>query len=342
MIDGCIEGVYVGVMSGYDLGMLRVFVLVYETGSVTAASQRLYLSQPSVSYTLRKLRTHFGDQLFQRRGHRLEPTPVAEELYPKLRRLLESLDDVMAGDAGFHPPSSTRRFRLLMTDVGVGGLLPPILHSVRNQAPGVTLEVETLNLRTAVQGLRTGVADAAICTTRLEGSDIRRDLLFEQAYVGLCSVDHPRIGESPTLGAYEAEEHVTVAVSTGHTALDLRVSELGINRRLAVVIPTFSSLPNLLEGSDLLSYAPTGLASRLVSRNAVRTFPLPFDVPITQIALYTLRRELPSAELDWLRHTIQEAVQSGRTAPQAGIDSGGQDATLPRAPAHPSPRLLDT
>jgi DNA-binding transcriptional LysR family regulator len=319
MVDCHIDAVYVCLMADYDIGMLRVFVLVYETGSVTAASQRLYVSQPSVSYTLRKLRTHFGDPLFQRRAHGLEPTPMAEELYPKLRRLLESLDDVMAGAAGFHPGSSTRRFRLRMTDVGVSGLLPLILRHVRSRAPGVTLEVETLNISTAVQDLRTGTADVLICTTRLDDADILRDLLFEQAYVGLCSVSHPRISGAPTLDAYEAEEHVTVAVSTGHTALDLRVRELGITRRLAAVVPTFTSLPNLLEDSELLSYAPTGVANRLVSRDELRAFTLPFDVPITQVALYTLRRELPSIELDWFRHVIMEAVQVGRVARQADV-----------------------
>ena len=303
-------------MASYDLGMLRVFVLVYETGSVTHASERLFISQPSVSYTLRKLRSHFSDPLFQRKGHGLEPTVKAKELYPKLRHLLESLDDIMETPGEFSPAVSSRRFRLRMTDVGVSGLLPSILRSVREQAPGVMLEVEALNLATVLHDLRTGAADAAICTTRLDESDIRRDLLFNQEYVGLCAADHPRISEEPALGAYEDESHVAVATSTGHTALDVRVRELGINRRVSVVIPTFSSLPDLLEGSELVSYAPTGVASRLIRRHGVRAFTLPFDVPVTQVAMYTLRRELPAAEMEWLRHTLMSSVQT-RHSPAA-------------------------
>ena len=311
-------------MSSYDLGMLRVFVLVYETGSVTHTSERLFISQPSVSYTLRKLRAHFGDTLFQRKGHRLEPTRLAHELYPKLRRLLESLDDIMETPGEFSPAVSGRRFRLRMTDVGVSGLLPSILRSVRSQAPGVTLEVEALNLATVLHDLRTGAADAAICTTRLDESDIRRDLLFNQEYVGLCAADHPRISEAPALGAYEDEEHVAVATSTGHTALDVRVRELGINRRVSVVIPTFSSLPDLLEGSELVSYAPTGVASRLIRRHEVRSFRLPFDVPVTQVAMYTLRRDLPAADLEWLRSTLMASVQTRHAqAPNSVRVAGG-------------------
>jgi DNA-binding transcriptional LysR family regulator len=296
-------------MAEYDIGMLRVFLLVYETGSVTTTAERLFISQPSVSYTLRKLRGHFGDPLFVRRGQRLEPTPVAEERYPKLRRLVESMDEVMSNSAAFRPEKSTRRFRLRMTDVGVSGLLPRILQRVRSEAPRMVLDVESLNLATVVQDLRSGATDAAICTTRLDEADLQRDLLFTQDYAGLRPVGHPRIGDRPTLEEYEAEEHVTVAVSTGHTALDRRVREAGIQRKVALIVPTFSALPALLEGTDLLSYAPTSVANRLVGLGKVQTFELPFEVPLTEIALYTVRRELPSAEFDWFRGALVSALR---------------------------------
>lgn len=300
-------------MAHYDLGMVRVFVLVYETGSVTATAEHLFLTQPSVSYTLRKLRTHFADPLFRRRGHTLEPTPVAEDLYPKLKRLLESLDEAMEGAADFHPTSSTRRFRLRMTDVGVSGLLPSMARQLRQQAPGILLEVETLNLATAVDELRSGQTDAVICTALLEGADIRRDLLFEQAYAGLRAAGHPRISDTPTLEAYQAEQHVGVTPSSGHTALERRAGELGISRRVVLVVPNFSALPNLLRDTDLLSYAPSAVADRLAGQSVLQTFRLPFEVPMTQVALYTLRRELPSPDLEWLRSTLVATLQAGRT-----------------------------
>ncbi|QEE60387.1 LysR family transcriptional regulator [Salinibacterium sp. dk2585] len=295
-------------MAAYDIGMLRVFVLIYETGSATLAAERMSISQPSVSYTLRKLRNHFGDVLFQRHGQRLEPTPVADELYPRLRRILESMDEIMASSATFSPATSRRHFRLRMTDVGIGGLLPRLLHRVRSEAPHVALEVELLNLPSIVQDLRSGSTDAAIFSTRLDAPDLLREALFRQRYIGICPIDHPRIGEHPTLAEYEAEQHVTVAISTGHTALDQKVRELGVQRTVALVVPTFSSLPSLMEGTDLLSYAPTSVANRLVRQGGVRTFPLPFEVPMSEIALYTIRRELPSAEFDWFRRTIVEAL----------------------------------
>lgn len=295
-------------MPDYDIGMMRAFVLVYETGTVTAAAERLFMSQPSVSYTLRRLRALFGDQLFVRRGQRLEPTPVAEELYPKLRRLLESADEVMAGAAAFRPETSTRHFRMRMTDVGLSGLLPRIFARLRAEAPGIVLDVEALNLSTVVEELRAGLADAVICTTRLDAPDLLREPLFTQEYAGICAEDHPRIGDAPTRSEYEAELHVAVATSTGHRAFDERVRELGIERHVSLVIPSFSALLNIIPGTDLLSYAPASVAGRLAETGQLRTFTMPFDLPVTEISLYTLRRELPSAEFDWFRETLIDAL----------------------------------
>lgn len=312
-------------MGSYELGMLRVFILIYETGSVTLASEQLFISQPSVSYTLRKLRKHFNDPLFQRRGNQLEPTTTAQSLYPKLRRLVGSLDDVMSGPTSFTPSTSTRRFQLRMTDVGVSGLLPPILHAVRKQAPQVTLDVETLDVTTVANELRTGRADAAICTTPLIEDDIARQVLFSEHYVGLCAAEHPRIFEEPTLQEYEDEDHVAVAPSTGHTSLDLRLRELKVHRRVVAVIPTFSALPHLLEGSDLISYVPSSVARRFIGRHAVRSFRLPVELLRTEVAVHTLKREIPSAYMEWFNNLLHECMQSrideALKSPGAAADS---------------------
>lgn len=320
-------------MSTYELGMLRVFILVYETGSVTLASERLFISQPSVSYTLRKLRTHFNDPLFQRRGNQLEPTALAQSLYPKLRRLVGSLDELMSGPADFDPRTSTRRFHLRMTDVGVSGLLPPILHAIRAQAPRVTVHVETLDITTVATELRTGRADAAICTTPLIEEDIARESLFSEHYVGLCAAEHPRISEAPTLPEYEDEDHVAVAPSTGHTSLDLRLRELKVRRKVVAVIPTFSALPHLVEGSDLISYAPSSVVRRFIGRHAVRSFALPVELLRTEVAIHTLRREIPSAEILWFNNLLHESMAS-RTDDSLRLEAAarGSHFTQPATP----------
>ena len=64
-------------MSSMDLNVVRTFVTVYETGSVTAAARLLHLTQPTVTHALNKLRRQMNDELFVRSRTGVTPTAVA-------------------------------------------------------------------------------------------------------------------------------------------------------------------------------------------------------------------------------------------------------------------------
>src|SRR5690554_6495692 len=99
-------------MAHTDLNLVRTFVLLYETRSVTLASQRLFVTQPSVSYALARLREHFNDRLFVRSREGKEPTIVAQQLYPPLRHALSQLEATLESSREFSPGDCHQRFRL--------------------------------------------------------------------------------------------------------------------------------------------------------------------------------------------------------------------------------------
>lgn len=61
------------------MNLLRTFLEIYEAKSVTRAAQELSLTQPTVSYTLARLREQLGDPLFVRGTGGLEPTARADD-----------------------------------------------------------------------------------------------------------------------------------------------------------------------------------------------------------------------------------------------------------------------
>src|SRR5258706_6641005 len=77
-----------------DLNLLRVFAVVADSGSVTEAAKRLYLTQPAVSAALRRLQTNVGAPLFARSGRGLQLTSpgtrLRETLHPHLERLVQA------------------------------------------------------------------------------------------------------------------------------------------------------------------------------------------------------------------------------------------------------------
>ena len=62
-----------------DLNLMKVLKAVVEEGNTHAAADALGISQTSVSRALAKLRETFGDQLFIRKAHGVEPSELAEK-----------------------------------------------------------------------------------------------------------------------------------------------------------------------------------------------------------------------------------------------------------------------
>jgi DNA-binding transcriptional LysR family regulator len=70
------------------LTQLAAFVCVVRRGSVTAAAEELFVTQPSVSAAVAALERELGGALFRRTGRRLEPTAMGSALLPFAERLL--------------------------------------------------------------------------------------------------------------------------------------------------------------------------------------------------------------------------------------------------------------
>ena len=76
------------------LRQLNVFLTVCRTGSMTAAAEELFMTQPAVSQTIRELEDHYGTRLFDRFPRRLEITESGKTLRRSAERVLDSLEDL--------------------------------------------------------------------------------------------------------------------------------------------------------------------------------------------------------------------------------------------------------
>lgn len=78
-----------------NLEWYRTFKAVYQTGSLTAASKALFVSQPNVSQHLSALEAHIGKTLFERKP-RLVPTDYGKLFYTQVVEAVEKLENVEA------------------------------------------------------------------------------------------------------------------------------------------------------------------------------------------------------------------------------------------------------
>jgi len=75
-----------------DFHHLKIFAAVYQLKSFTKASEKLNISQPTISEHIKNLETEFSCRLFDRLGRRIAPTPKADKLYPDVIRLLDGVE----------------------------------------------------------------------------------------------------------------------------------------------------------------------------------------------------------------------------------------------------------
>lgn len=269
-----------------DLNLVRVFTAIYETRSVSGAADRLYITQPSASYALARLRNETNDELFKRSRKGMEPTPTAVQLYKVFKKSLTGIEKAVAETRTFSPATSQHKFRLALSDLGELLLLPKLVTHLRRVAPNIELEVIPVDMNRLDEWLLTGRIDAALCSRNESVSSAQRELMVYERYVCLLNVDHPRIGEQLSLEEYMQEQHVIVSATSGHHIVEDRLKEYGIDRHVAVEVPHFAALGELIASSELLVTLPSSAAKIYARRGNGRMLELPFHVPNQEVFLY--------------------------------------------------------
>ncbi|KUY26618.1 MAG: LysR family transcriptional regulator [Flavobacteriaceae bacterium] len=90
----------------WNLEWLRTFKAIYETGTLSAAAQELFISQPGVSLHLNSLEAFTGNKLFDRLARKMVPTEKGKILY---NYILDSMKKLEEGEQHFHKRTQSER-----------------------------------------------------------------------------------------------------------------------------------------------------------------------------------------------------------------------------------------
>src|SRR3954453_9238441 len=123
-----------------DLNLLVALDALLLEGNVSRAAMRIGLSQPATSHALQRLRDLIRDPLLVRNGARMELTPRALALRGPLAQALDQVRSLFVPD-DFDAARSERHFRLMMPDLAVELLMPPLMAKVTKLAPNLTIDV---------------------------------------------------------------------------------------------------------------------------------------------------------------------------------------------------------
>ena len=151
-----------------DTTLIRSFVTVAETGSMTAAANALHLTQGAVSQQIKRLEDAFACPLFERDRRGLKLTGAGERLLGKARRLLALNDEIWAE---ITTPAFTGEVRLGMPYDLLTTCLPPILKTYAQEYPHVDVSLVCLTSPLLAKALAAGEIDLAIIEEPVGRSD---------------------------------------------------------------------------------------------------------------------------------------------------------------------------
>lgn len=291
-----------------DLNLIRVFVAIYETGGLSAAGERLHVSQPAVSYSLSRLRDLLGEPLFRRTREGMVPTFFSTQLYEKFRKAIRDIEETLESTREFTPARATQRFRIAMSDVGEIFFLPHIMQRLQAYAPDVEIDILEVEIARLEDWLRTNKVDAAVGNRGAVSIDSAAETLFVDHYVCLASRAHPRIGAVLTMQEYLAERHILVTPETGHNLVEERLAELGCTRKIALRLPHFSVLPELVAKTDLLLTIPSRVAALFATQHEVKALDLPFKVRALDVMLRWPKHSETIPAQRWLISMLKECL----------------------------------
>lgn len=293
-----------------DLNLIKIFLAIYETGSVSGAAQRVHLTQPSVSYSLSRLRSLLNDPLFHRTRDGMQPTFSADKFYETFRTSLMNIELAIASTSEFNPLLSRRTFRIALSDLGEVFLLPILMKKFRALAPNISIEVVSMEVNQVEDWLFKGRIDAAVGNLTFLKGKVDYLSIFEEFYTCLVCAQHPRIGKQLTLDQFLNEYHVSVSRTTGHSLVEDILKKLEISRHVSLTIPHFSVLPSIIPDSEVIACLPSRVAGMFAKNGNTKVMKIPLDLPKFEVGVYWANQLEDTVAQQWLTQTIHQELKN--------------------------------
>ncbi len=182
------------------LKQLRAFCHAARTGSVSAAADKIFLSQPTVSLQIQALEREFDTVLFERRGPKIRLTPEGQLLFEMAAPLVEGMDrlhDAFAVQCGRVDQGA---LNIAAGESTILYILPEPVRSFVQQYPGIELKLHNVTGRDGLAMLRADEADLAVGSLMEVPDDINYRPFVTYRPTLITPKDHPLAGrESVTL-----------------------------------------------------------------------------------------------------------------------------------------------
>lgn len=249
-----------------DLHLLVVFDAIYREGTVTRASDRLHVTQSTLSHSLRRLRELFDDPLFERQGNVMSPTAKARSLIKPIQAGLEMLESSVNEIVPSQPRRARQKLTIGIDNTEVASFLPELI--ARQDADSdYDITIAHYDPGQFETRLVTGRFDAVLQPLASHSEHIRRVLLTRQGLAIAARHDHPAVVDGEiSFDAYMRQRHVLISPGSAPWSLvDAAFREARLKREIQVRCLDYWTACRIVALTDCLLTATQATITRVAA-----------------------------------------------------------------------------
>ncbi len=291
-----------------NLNLLPILEALLSTRSVTAAGEKLHMSQSAVSDGLARLRVQFRDDLLVRKNREMVLTPLARDLIAPLQNVLAGAE-ALVGHRSFVPAELEREFVVATADPVVMALAAGVYREIHTQAPRVSVRFVGLMDRD-YERLRAMELDLVIVPRGyLKREHLIEQPIYQEPFVCIARRDHPAIRKRLGRKLYSRLPHVSYRADRQST-VSMEERLLGLEQQDVIKVPSFSLLPLIVEQTDAIALVQKRVAERFAATANIALYQPPVPIPPLEVCLYWSHAHERDAAHEWFRNQLRGVAWS--------------------------------
>jgi DNA-binding transcriptional LysR family regulator len=297
-------------IAALDLNLLIALEALLEEASVGRAAARVSLSQPAMSHALKRLRLLLRDPLLVRVGVRMQLTARGETLRDPVKDVLARARDLLVSPK-FEPASSTRTFRLFLTDNAADLLLPPLLKRLQQEAPSVCIRTQPSGTGMLDHFHLARAVDVAVSCLPNSFKGYYQQRLFTDRDAVAMRRDHPLTSRLAALEEFLRARHVAVVgPEFTEDPVDAWLRQEGHTRNIALRVAQYLQALHVVAQSDLIAVIPERLIRAHAGVLDLKIVAVPLDVGTFDEYLLHPATGHADPGCKWLRQLFNEIAKS--------------------------------
>lgn len=167
---------------------LRIFIEVVDSGKMSIAASRLFISQPTVSQAIRELEEHYGGLLFERLSKKLYITAKGQRLLSYARNVVKQFDDM---EEAMVQDNYVKKIRIGATHTVGDCILGDVINAFRKINPQIETYSYVDNTTHIEDKLLKSELDIGIVEGKVKSPDLISIPEVNDFLVLICSTQHP-------------------------------------------------------------------------------------------------------------------------------------------------------